>query len=248
MNYFKKTEYLYRSRKLWFSAFFLVLTFITKAQFLEFGAGIGVTSYNGDLVKGLVGKSFRPGFNIYHRMNMSNVVAIRYNLTSGVIAGNDSKPIDALGSIRNHDFSARVTEASINFEYFFLDYLNKYSSVKWSPYFSLGVGFYGLSNYQDNAGGSIDSPLRPVLPIGVGFKHLLGKRFAASLDFNFKKTFADNIDGISDADHKFQKSENAQFGNPSDQDWYTYFGISLSYIIYKIPCPFRYIPNESILK
>jgi hypothetical protein len=48
---------------------------------------------------------------------------------------------------------------------------------------------------------------------------------------------------VSDSDI-FDK--NYQYGNPKDNDWYHFAGISLSYILYNIPCIYKYIPNQSI--
>ena len=237
---------IYQGRKFAFSAFFLLLSLSgAYAQFLEYGFGVGLQTYSGDLVKGLEGRSYRPALNVYHRMNLSSIVSLRYNLSYGKISGDDSPPIDALSVLRNYQFSTNLIEASISYEYFFLDYLNRHSSVKWSPYFSIGFGFFKLLNKQGSYQG-FDN-FQPVLPFGLGVKHLIGKRFAASFDLSLKKTFFDQLDGISDSDIKFLKEENPNFGNPNDTDWYSYVGVSFSYIIFKIPCPFKYIPNQSIL-
>jgi hypothetical protein len=79
--------------------------------------------------------------------------------------------------------------------------------------------------------------------MGGGAKFLLGKRFSLSVESGARKTFFDYLDGVSDGDIFIK---DYQFGNPNDNDWYFYTGVSLTYIIYKIPCPFPYVPNKSI--
>ena len=53
----------------------------------------------------------------------------------------------------------------------------------------------------------------------------------------------DYLDGISDGD---QRIKDYQYGNPNENDWYFYTGITFTYVLYKIPCPFPYEPNHSI--
>ncbi len=105
-----------------------------------------------------------------------------------------------------------------------------------------GLGFVKLNNtataYEDYL------RIQPVLPMGGGVKFLLSKRFTLAGELGARKTFFDYLDGISDGD---QSIKNYQYGNPNDKDWYFYTGISLTYVLYKIPCPFPYIPNKSIL-
>ena len=212
------------------------------AQAIELGAGIGATNYAGDLVRGYNFKHIRPGVLGFYKFNFSDVVSTRVSLTIGKVAGDDSNPIDAAADLRDASFSATVMEGAITFEYNFLDYKHDKSPVKWSPYFFGGFGFArfsGIDSDQDF------NDIQPVIPIGIGFKHLVGKKFSAGLELGARKTFFDLIDGISDGD---VTNKNFQTGNPSDNDWYYFFGISLSYIFYNIPCPFQYVPNQSMMR
>jgi hypothetical protein len=74
---------------------------------------------------------------------------------------------------------------------------------------------------------------------------LVGKRFSIDTEFGIRRTFSDQLDQISEGDLQVK---DYQYGNPNDEDWYYYFGISLSFIIYEIPCPFPYIPNRQMLR
>ena len=85
--------------------------------------------------------------------------------------------------------------------------------------------------------------IQPVIPFGIGFKHLIGKQFSIGLEFGARTTFIDGFDRISEGD-PFIKDY--QYGNPNDNDWYHFAGFSITYILYKIPCPFRYIPNKTL--
>lgn len=217
------------------------IVFNVKAQFLEFGGGVGLLNYAGDLNRGYPRENANPGITLYNRLNLSEIVSVKYAATFGKVTGTDDLAFDALGEIRQVSFSRPVLEGSMVFEYNFLDFKDEYSRIKWSPYLFGGVGFVRLFG---NRNGDY-SMLQPVVPFGLGFKQLIGKQFAVNLEVGIRKTFFDELDDISDGDIEFK---DFQFGNPQDRDWYSFVGLSLSYIIYKIPCPFKYIPNGSIYR
>ena len=209
---------------------------------MEFGGGVGVSHYSGDL------NSYpRPvlshlaGTGIY-RLNFSEIVSLKFALTAGSISGNDEKPVDILGVERNYSFRHSFLEVSSVFEYHFLDYRSKNVQQRWAPYAFLGFGILKLNNtepaFEDY------SRIQPVLPMGGGVKYLLTKRLTLGLELGARKTFFDYLDGLSDGDPTIK---NYRFGNPNDNDWYYYSGFSITYVLYNIPCPFPYIPNRSIL-
>lgn len=229
-------------RHLLFCSLIFIST-LAKAQFLEFGGGIGGFNYSGDLVRGYKVTNTRPGFNIHHRQNYSRIVSVRYGLSAGYISASDDDPIDAFAVERARSFDVTVIEASVLFEYHFLDYKHKDSPVRWSPFAFVGVGF---SKWNNTDATQDFSKIQPAIPMGLGVKKLIGKRFSLDFEFGIRKTFFDYIDGISDTDDLAIKDY--QYGNPNLDDWYMYTGISLNFIIYKIPCPFPYEPNKFMLK
>ncbi|SMD35336.1 hypothetical protein SAMN04488029_2459 [Reichenbachiella faecimaris] len=222
------------------SAFLLVQTFCF-AQRTEYGIALGGVSYAGDLYRGYEIANQSLGIQGLYRINFEKDVSFKMALLYGKVSGDDSHPFDPLGEIRNTSFSRSFFEASATFEYHFLDYKNKNSTIKWTPYFFAGFGLTKFINLDESDN---FSSIQPVLPFGGGIKHLVGKQFSMAVEFGARKTFFDELDGISDGD-VFDKT-NTQFGNPNDKDWYHYFNISISYLIYKIPCTYKYIPNKSM--
>lgn len=223
------------------SAFLLLQTFCL-AQRTEFGIGIGGVSYAGDLYRGYNITNQSIGIQGLYRINFEKDVSFKAALLYGQVSDDDSKPYDALGEIRNASFDRSFFEASATLEYHFLDYKDKNSTIKWTPYFFAGFGltkFLNLDGQTDNF-----SSLQPVLPFGGGVKYLIGKQFSAAIEFGARKTFFDELDGISDGD--VYNKTNTQFGNPNDKDWYHFFNVSFSYLIFKIPCTYKYQPNRSM--
>lgn len=224
------------------SAFLLAQT-LCLAQKTEIGVALGGVSYAGDLYRGYEIANQNIGIQGIYRINFEKDVTFKAGLLYGKVSGDDSHPFDALGQIRNASFNRSFIEASANFEFHFLDYKNKNSTIKWTPYFFAGFGLTKFLNLEEQ---DDFSNIQPVLPFGLGVKHLVGKQFSLALEFGARKTFFDQLDGISDGD-VYDKT-NTQFGNPNDKDWYHYLNISFSYLIFKIPCLYKDVPNKSLYK
>lgn len=220
-----------------------MLSHLGVAQFVEFGVGIGATNYSGDLASGYQLSISKPAASVHYRLNLSEIISTRFTLTYGGIKGNDEMPVDVLGESRNHSFNSNILEISSVFEYHFLDYKDHRSPQKWSPYTFLGFGIVRLYNPSNTTNDFNRN--QAVIPMGLGFKHKIGKRFVAEFEAGARKMFFDYLDGISDEDVTIK---NYQFGNPTDTDWYFFTGIRLSYVLYKIPCPFPYIPNRFLFR
>lgn len=211
------------------------------AQRTEIGLGIGANSYSGDLYRGYNPLKQNVGFQAYYRINHDKDVSFRFGLLYGALSGDDTQAFDALGEARIASFKRNFLEANAILEFHFLDYKHPKSTIRWSPYLFGGIG---ITKYFNLLSSDDFTSIQPVLPFGMGIKHLIGKQFILGLEFGARKTFFDELDGVSD-NEIFDKTS-FQFGNPADNDWYYHVGFTLSYIIYKIPCTYRYIPNKSL--
>lgn len=200
-----------------------------------------MTQYSGDLSSGYRFSTAGPAISGHFRLNFSEAVSNRFTLTFGKIQADDGNPVDVLGENRVHSFNSSIVELSSVFEYHFLDYRNHELPQKWSPYVFAGFGFMRLNNPSTDEEFARN---QPVIPLGIGFKHKIGKQFVIEFEAGARKTFFDLLDGISDEDTTLK---NYQYGNPNDDDWYYFTGIRLSFVLYQIPCPFPYVPNRSLL-
>ena len=222
----------------------LFLSFYSSVgQFIEYGGGLGATSYAGDLSRGYQPLDSRFSVYGFYRLNFSEFVSFRTSLTYGRLTGDDSNPIDPLAEERNQSFQANLFELAGTFEYYFLDFRDEQSPIRWSPYLFAGFGITRFS--AENIPNEDFSRTQAVLPFGVGIKQLIGKQFAVALEFGPRKTFTDHLDGVSGGE---QTVKDFNFGQPNTDDWYFHAGISVAYILYKIPCPFPYIPNQSMFR
>ncbi len=205
------------------------------AQRDEYGIGIGILNYAGDMVRGYDLSNIRPGGEAYYKLNLNNFIGFRFGVMGGMLTGSDKHPIDAFAEKRNGFFQTGIIEISALFEYHFFDIRDEKSNIKWTPYIFFGVGGVGM------LGGNVDtkgrSHFQPVFPFGLGVKHVLSKRLTLNVEVGLRKMFFDYLDGYSGGDITIK---NYQYGNKYDDDWYNYVGISISYLLYEIPCPFDF--------
>jgi hypothetical protein len=100
------------------------------------------------------------------------------------------------------------------------------------------IGFDGRSKY---------SPFSFSLPFGLGVKYSLNRRFGLSAEWGLRKTLTDYLDDVSKTYYlegdQINPDNPAEYlsdptqlhdpymerGNPRTQDWYSFFGISLTY-------------------
>ncbi len=207
---------------------------------MEFGAGLGSMNYAGDVVRGYSFSTSSFAGTAFYRMNFSEILTVKLALTVGKVKGSET-PIDAFAQQRNHSFNSSILELSSVFEYHFLDFKTENSKVNYSPYIFGGIGFINFSDAPENEN---VGKIQPVLPMGIGFKYLIQKKYTIGFEAGARKTFFDYLDGISDGD---QTIKDYQYGNPKDDDWYFFTGFTFSITLFNVPCPFPYKPNQSIL-
>lgn len=222
------------------SVLLLAAATTSYSQFIEFGGGLGTMNYSGDVVRGYSFSTTSLAGTAFYRMNFSEILTVKLALTVGKVKGSET-PIDAFAAQRNHSFNSTILEVSSVFEYHFLDFKTEGSKVNYSPYIFGGIGFINFNDVPENEG---VGKIQPVLPMGVGFKYLIQKKYTIGFEAGARKTFFDYLDGISDGD---QTIKDYQYGNPKDDDWYFFTGISFSITLFNVPCPFPYRPNQSIL-
>jgi hypothetical protein len=210
-------------------------TYVSSAQALEIGGGLGTSYATGDVTRGFELDELGLAGQVFVRYNLSNVVSVRAMAWAGQIKGDDeTHPIDPFATVRGFSFKRKNFEASTLVEYNFLDYKERKSLVNWSPYFFAGFGLSVATNRQSR---DEYRQIQPVIPFGVGIKYRLNEQWNLEFEFGARKTFYDGVDRISDIANP--NKLNPAYGNWLDNDWYYFAGVSVSYTFYSIPCPFN---------
>ncbi len=241
-KYFKKTGKIYLPVFLFLS---LGLPIVSMAQNQgfgvgkhEFGVGLGGFNYTGEINQRYNFVNYRPGGMAFYRYNSANsITSFRLGFSIGQLSGSETKSKEVTAAIRGASFKSNITELSLMGEYNFINYRHKKQLIRFSPYLTGGFALFtsGTAAVTTNSKAEMSnnsSGINFAIPFGLGVKFILSQNWNLGTEFVARKTFTDYIDGISNA-YIGKKST----GNPLDNDWYYYTGLTLSYTIYKVKCP-----------
>ncbi|HTA61492.1 MAG TPA: DUF6089 family protein [Bacteroidia bacterium] len=147
-------------------------------------------------------------------------------LTYAMVSGNDALAGDKIRHNRNLNFRSPIIELSVQAEYYFIGEKSKnlYSigglhskkkNRKFTSYLFTGVGiffynpkeelggtWYSVKKYHTEGQGLAGGPkqfsnFNVAIPVGLGFRYAINKRFSIGAELSVRKTFTDYIDGVS---------------------------------------------------
>lgn len=207
------------------SFLFFTLTPITlKAQEWEFGPSVGASGYMGE---------YNPD-NILRFNSISGSVGVKYNFNptwgvrgnfSGIgIKGDGQNSNDP--TLVNSSFKKTLTELSLLAEFNFFKFEPNKTKAAYTPYVFAGIGGV-LFNYTDN------SRVRPVIPVGVGFKYNLKGNFTLDSHLSYRLAGTD----VLDDDFGGQAWNENLLQNINNIDSYMTFQIGITYTFFKQGCP-----------
>ncbi|HPH73909.1 MAG: hypothetical protein BWY89_01022 [Bacteroidetes bacterium ADurb.BinA012] len=171
----------------------------------DYGVSAGVVNYLGE--QNPLNAFFKPGpaVQLFYRYNFNPRQAVRANLLSGYMT--------PLGSL--------LGELGATYEFNFYPY-STFSSrrIDYSPYIAGGAAF------------SLMSKAGPFLsiPFSAGFKVNVANQVGVEIEYGFRKTFTDKLDG--------QSYITDPGGEPVDgtwthnNDWYSFLGVSVTWKMY----------------
>lgn len=218
---------------------FLCLQLPAYSQIHDIGIGLGAANYTGELETTYNLGTHRPAGWAFYRYNLNDAISFRGSLSAGKLVGSDRPPHDAFSAKRNiADFNVIVTEFAATFEYNFLDYKNPKSLVRWSPYFFGGIGIFSIRGRSKSNRATDYARFQPSIPVGIGAKYRLTPYLTLGYEWGARKTFFDYIDNVGV--YLPEGGKNYQYGNIHHKDWYFFTGLTLSYTIWTIPCPFNF--------
>lgn len=228
-----------------------------QAQEMEVGGMVGGTYYLGELNPGKQFMMTRPAFGGLIRLNLDNRWSARFNFLSGRVAGDDA--ISQANETRNLRFRSSITEISVIGEFNFLEYFTGSKKNYFSPYLFLGPAYFTFNpkapydgSYIELRGlgteGTVDNyNLYGFAAVfGFGIKYSVTGRLGVGIEWGLRKTFTDYLDDVSEnypdpndlnsvealflSDPSATKHDpEMQRGNPNNNDWYSFAGISIVY-------------------
>jgi len=214
--------------------------------------------------------------------------AAKAMLSFAEVSGSDAESKDNIRQNRNLNFQSPIIELSVQGEFYLINdaVKNRYTisglrsrkkKTKLSIYLLAGVGvfYYNPQEWYDGKWYSVRkyhvegqgmpgekkqfSNYNVALPVGIGYREEVSKRFTIGAEFGIRKTFTDYIDGVSGnyydatklthmygstaaalADPNLGRIDGAtmagqQRGNPKYKDTYMFLTINVGYKLVKKP-------------
>ncbi|RYD80916.1 MAG: hypothetical protein EOP53_07375, partial [Sphingobacteriales bacterium] len=170
----------------------------------------GITNYKGDLGSAMLPSKANGVGGISMLFEINHRMIIRAEFNYGKLHGSDQ--LSAKNKHRNLDFTSKVSEAALQFEYILFD-LYEY---KVSPYFFAGIGTFKFSPYTFDSKGNLimlaeqstegqgfykdrkDYKLQKLsIPFGGGIQWAISPRQRLAFEIGIRKTNTDYLDDVS---------------------------------------------------
>lgn len=207
--------------------------FLIAQSRTELGALLGTSYYQGDINHSKLFYSPSLAYGIIFKYNLSNHLAVSARGYYGKLSGNDADFSDIENQLRGASFSTTLIDFSALIEFNFLPYNSsgyiKKNKHRFTPFVFLGIG----GNYIFSSGG-FENPI--TIPFGLGIKYNIFERLTLGLEWSYRKTFNDQIDGVINV----QDDINTPVIH--NDDWYSFCGVFVTYKLFrdKIECPTYY--------
>lgn len=203
-----------------------------SAQVSELGIEIGANNVVGDVVRKYDLSNSALGGQFFIRRHINEGLSYRISAGIGSIKGSDDEAFDVFSANRRASFEGTFFLTDFLLEYHFLNYRNEKLQQNWTPYVFFGGGLYRMEG-QDQNFNDYNTGINLRIPVGVGLKFRLDRRWILGISTSAIKTGSDMLDNVSANTPNFK---NFRGGNPNDDDWMFNTSISLSYTFYKIVC------------
>lgn len=201
----------------------------------ELQVSLGVSNFLGELGgRNRIGSDFiwdleisqtKPSFAFAWRYFVAEKMAMRWNLSYGLLAGNDNLTTEEFRHNRNLHFRSDLVELALTFEYHFfkeqLGHLHDLRGVKGQRSSQVGLyifagvsGFYfdprarfnnewirlkplGTEGQGLPNGAEEYSNFQVAIPMGMGVRKSMNKYWTLGFELQYTKTFTDYIDDVS---------------------------------------------------
>ncbi|MCF6306452.1 MAG: DUF6089 family protein [Flavobacteriaceae bacterium] len=225
--------------KLYTVIFFILLTpLLMQSQTYEIGGFVGGANFIGDVGSTSYIAPKTPVIGALFKWNRSERHAFRGSITFARIEGDDQDSHESRRNERDYKFENNLIEVSVGIEFTFWEFEMYSGKPASAPYLYTGITYFRYNSLikksnndivEYNKAGSFS------IPMTVGYKTTLGRRFILAGEIGARYTFTDNLDG-SNPRKGSEEEDLLSFGNQNNNDWYVFTGISLTYTFGRKPC------------
>jgi hypothetical protein len=198
----------------------------------EIGIHGGGSYYLGELNWGKPFYSPRLNIGAFYKQHINSRVAIKYGGLYTHLQAFDEDSHFSYQNIRDAAFVTPLIEGAAQVEFHFLIYkLGETKKNFYTPYVNLGIGACYTSESSHT--------FTVVLPMAMGIKMNLTRRIIIGAEWAFRKTYSDMLDNKTGEDLELYtqariplsaSNDVKQQGFNTNDDWYSYAAISLSYV------------------
>lgn len=213
--------------------FILPTNILTGQSKTELGVVVGTSYYQGDINKSKLFYSPSVAYGLILKYNLSDQLSASFRGIYGKISGDDSDFSNPENQLRGASFSTSLIDYSALIEFNFLPYSSsgyiKKNKNRFAPFVFVGIG----GNYIFSSAGN-ENPI--TIPFGLGIKYNIFERLTLGIEWSYRKTFNDEIDGVIN----IQDVNNTPVIH--NDDWYSFCGVFVTYKLFrdKIDCPTYY--------
>ena len=209
----------------------IALTLTVSAQRkADIGVLLGGSYYLGDINPSK--HFYSPSYTIggIYRYNFNKRYSLRFNGLYTRLVGNDADFPERNNPLRpDVSFNTNVLDLVAQVEFNFQPYMTGNEKGEFSPYLSVGIGYTAV--ISSSASNSAVTPTGTTnFPFSAGVKYNVDRRLSVGLEWSFRKTFSDTLDGVEGS------IENGLLHN---NDWYAFVGVFITYKFFKFAadCP-----------
>jgi hypothetical protein len=193
----------------------------------EGGFFAGTSYYLGDINPTL--QFYRPSFAAggILRWILNDRYALRGQVNYGKFVGNDLDFSNEFQQMRAASFTEAILDFQAVGEFNFFPFHHNPRKPAFSPYLFLGLGYALVTESSANSGSHFN------IPFGIGVKYSLLKNVNIGVEWSFRKTFTDGVDGlVNPSGGKYQSSL-------FNKDTYSFAGIFITFGLFggRRDCP-----------
>jgi hypothetical protein len=220
---------------------FFVLVFfstqISSAQINEFGFFLGGSNFIGDIGATDYIAPKQLAYGAIYKWNRSPRHSYRISLLLTELEGIDKESDDPSRKIRGYEFNNDIVELSVGMEFTFFDFDLHDGGRASTPYIYTGISLTFHDNFYFEDGEIVKEETASYqygIPMVLGYKTVISKDFIFAVEVGARYTFSDEIDGS--VPDNLAVFGNNTFGNETNNDWYTFTGVTLTYTFGRNPC------------
>jgi hypothetical protein len=178
----------------------------------EFGIGLGVGHYFGDLNTRAKMNRVKMAGSIFFRKNLGNYIALRVGASFAQLGYSDKyNTHNQYMYLRNLSFNTKVWELTLQGDFNFFRFMPGDPAFGFTPYITLGAGIFSYDPYAYLRGRKV--PLRPLgtegqasspyssmaicIPFGGGVKYAINDKVNIGFEVLHRFTNTDYLDDVS---------------------------------------------------